>query len=413
MGSATSGHRPVAFVTGAKVTAADGTVSTLGDYVFCRNATEAYIYFQAWSTYRKPFGQLESAVLADLGAAARQGYANVRKAHVEDYQSYFNRTSLSLGTSSASQKAANTSTRMTDLATGAFDPELASLYFQMARYLLISTSRAGSLPPNLQGIWNMNFDPGWGSKYTININLEMNYWPALVTNLADLTSPLFDLLAKMAISGSDVAKQMYNAYGAVAHHNTDLWADCAPQDNYFSSTYWPSGLGWLSTHIMEQYFFTGNTAFLREQYHILHDALEFYLTFVTDGPDGWKVTNPSLSPENTYYLPNSTVQEAITMGPTCDNSIIWELVGHALESMTFLGEDDAEFASSISTLRAQLPATGTSLHCSACTPATRSHPQMPRLSTRQRPPSCAVLTLAVAAQDGLVLGPSHYPPAAS
>jgi alpha-L-fucosidase 2 len=111
----------------------------------------------------------------------------------------------------------------------AFDPEIASLYFQFGRYLLISTSRAGTLPPNLQGIWNSDFDPEWGSKYTININLEMNYWPALVTNLADLTSPLYDFIDRMQVNGTKVAREMYNASGAMAHHNTDMWADCAPQ----------------------------------------------------------------------------------------------------------------------------------------------------------------------------------------
>jgi alpha-L-fucosidase 2 len=194
-----------------------------------------------------------------------------------------------------------------------------------------------------------------GSKYTININLEMNYWPALVTNLADLTSPLYDFIEQMRINGSEVARTMYNCSGAMAHHNTDMWADCAPQDNYFSSTYWPSGLGWLSTHIMEDYLYTGNTTFLRAHYQVIQDVLTFYLDFMTEGPNGWKVTNPSLSPENVYYLPNSTIREAITMGPTFDNSLIWELIGFALEAMEVLGEDDGSFAHQIKELRAQLP----------------------------------------------------------
>ncbi len=236
-----------------------------------------------------------------------------------------------------------------------FDPELASLYFQFGRYLLISTSREGTLPPNLQGIWNSDLDPEWGSKYTININLEMNYWPSLVTNLADLTSPLYDLMEDMRIKGSDVARTMYNCSGAVAHHNTDCWADCAPQDNYFSSTYWPSGLGWLSTTIMEHYLFTGNATFLKERYDILQDALQFYLDFVTEGPNGWRLTNPSISPENVYYLPNSTIQEAITMGPTIDNSIIWELVGGALEATEVLGTQNTTFSNEIKMLREKLP----------------------------------------------------------
>lgn len=214
------------YAIGAKIVSPDGKVSTLGDYVFCKNASEAWVYVQAWTSFRKD--DPVSSVLTDL-AAISATYNEVRSTHVSDYHSYFNRTSLSLGTSSKAQKKQTTQERVKALAHGAFDPEIASLYFQFGRYLLISTSRAGTLPPNLQGIWNSDLDPEWGSKYTININLEMNYWPSLVTNLADLTSPLYELIGRMQINGSKVAREMYNASGAMAHHNTDMWADCAPQ----------------------------------------------------------------------------------------------------------------------------------------------------------------------------------------
>jgi alpha-L-fucosidase 2 len=205
------------------------------------------------------------------------------------------------------------------------------------------------------GIWNSDFDPMWGSKYTININLEMNYWPSLVTNLQDLNSPLYDLIDQMRINGTEVARTMYNCSGAVAHHNTDLWADCAPQDNYFSSTYYSGGLAWLSTHLMQDYLYTGNSSFLAAHYDVLRDVMLFYLDFMTEGPHGWKVTNPSISPENVYYLPNTTIQEAITMGPTIDISLIWELIGYTLEAMEVLGTDDASFKQQLLTLRGQLP----------------------------------------------------------
>lgn len=354
MGGASGGLSPVGFVAGAKIVAPGGTVSTLGDYVFCKNATEAWVYFSSWTTYRKQ--DPKEAVLADLAAAGEQSYADIRAAHVVDYQTYFNRTSLNLGTSTAAQKNQTTLQRMTNLANGSFDPEIASLYFQFGRYMLISTSRAGTLPPNLQGIWNSDLDPEWGSKYTININLEMNYWPLLVTNLAELGSPLYDFLINMMLpNGTNVAQRMYNASGAVAHHNSDAWGDCAPQDNYFDSTFWPGGLAWLTTHVMQDYLYTGNTTLLRSSWPLMRSVLQFYLTFMTDGPNGWKVTNPSLSPENNYYLPNSTIQEAITMGPTVDNSLVWELIGYALESMNILGEEDEQFAEQLTTLRAQLP----------------------------------------------------------
>lgn len=226
MGGASGGYHPMQYAIGAKIVSPDGKVSTLGDYVFCKNASEAWVYVQAWTSFRKD--DPVSSVLTDL-AAISATYNEVRSTHVSDYQSYFNRTSLSLGTSSKAQKKQTTQERVKALAHGAFDPEIASLYFQFGRYLLISTSRAGTLPPNLQGIWNSDLDPEWGSKYTININLEMNYWPSLVTNLADLTSPLYELIDRMQINGSKVAREMYNASGAMAHHNTDMWADCAPQ----------------------------------------------------------------------------------------------------------------------------------------------------------------------------------------
>lgn len=227
MGGASGGFHPISFATGAKIVSADGNVSTLGDYVFCKNATEAWVYLQAWTSFRKD--DALSSVLADLNAVSETTYDQIRSAHVSDYQSYFNRTKLSLGSSSTAQQKQTTKERVKALAKGAFDPEIASLYFQFGRYLLIATSRAGTLPPNLQGIWNSDLDPEWGSKYTININLEMNYWPSLVTNLADLTSPLYDFIERMQVNGSRVARQMYNASGAMAHHNTDIWADCAPQ----------------------------------------------------------------------------------------------------------------------------------------------------------------------------------------
>lgn len=357
MGGASGGNAPIGYAAGAKIVASSGSISTLGDFVFCKNATAAWVYFSSWTTYRQ--ADPRSAVLADLNAVGNKSYSDVRADHGADYQTYFNRTTLSLGNSTTVQRKQTTSARLTSLST-AFDPEIAALYFQFGRYMLISTSRTGTLPPNLQGIWNSDFDPQWGSKYTININLEMNYWPSQVTNLADLNAPLYDLIDRMHTNGSLVAKQMYNASGAVAHHNTDIWADCAPQDNYFSSTTWPSGLAWLSTHIMQDYLFTGNTTLLREQYDVMHDVLEFYLTFMTPGPNGWRVTNPSLSPENAYYLPNSTIQEAITMGPTLDNSLIWELIGYVLEAMPILGEVDTSFATQLTTLRSQLPPLRTS-----------------------------------------------------
>lgn len=351
MGGASGGTDPLAFSAGVRVVCSDGKVSTLGDTVFCKNATEGWIFFQSWTSYRK--SDPREAVVSDLQSVS-QSYEELRVAHISDYQAFFNRTTLSLGDSTDMQKEGTTVERFQGL-NDTFDPELAALYFQFGRYMFISTSRNGTLPPNLQGIWSDDFDPQWGSKYTININLEMNYWPSLITGLADLNSPLYGLISRMHERGTAVAKTMYNASGAVAHHNTDIWADCAPQDSYPPSTVFPSGLAWLTTHLMEDYLFTGNSELLASHLVILKDVLRFYLSFMTEGPNGWLVTNPSSSPEHEYYLPNSTDTAAITMGPTIDNSLIWELVGQTLEAMQVLGDEDGAFAQEIRTMRDRLP----------------------------------------------------------
>ncbi|KAI0388800.1 Six-hairpin glycosidase-like protein [Xylariaceae sp. FL0594] len=353
-GSASDSAHTIGFASGARVTSADGTVKTLGDYIICDGATEAWIYFTTWTTVRK--SDPRAAVLADLQAVPKQSYAAIRHAHVKDHQGLMSRVDLNVGSSSAAQKALTTENRMARLASQ-FDPELVTLNFQFGRYLLIASSRNNTLPPNLQGIWNKDIDPQWGSKYTININLQMNYWPSYVTNLVDLNGPLFDLIDKMLASGTETAKKMYNARGAVAHHNTDLWGDTAPQDNYMSSTWWPLGLAWTVTHVWDYYEFTGDAEVLRRHYPALRAAALFLVDFMTDYK-GWKVTNPSISPENAYYLPGSSSQTAaITAGPTMDNSIAWYLFGIVLDAQRILGiDDDAELSKeTLTKTRAQLP----------------------------------------------------------
>ncbi|KAI6833626.1 glycoside hydrolase family 95 protein [Hortaea werneckii] len=351
MSGASGGKEPIGFSAGAKIASTDGDVSTLGDYVFCRNATSAVVFFQSWTTYRKL--DPRAAVVEELAAADGRAYETMHKTHVDDYRALFNRTSLDLGASTSAQRNMTTEARLTNL-TSAFDPEIVATYLDFGRYLLIATSRLGALPPNLQGIWNSDFSPQWGSKYTININLKMNYWPSLITNLIELTTPLQELIHRMHTTGTEVARQMFNASGAMAHHNTNIWADCARQDNYFSSTFWPSGLGWLAIQLLDQYHYTGNKTYLRGNYPLLRDAVRFYLDFMTEGPNGWKVTNPSISAEHAYYLPNFTVEQAITMGPTIDNLIVWELVGIVLDAAAELKEEDEE-TEKVEELRSQLP----------------------------------------------------------
>ncbi|KAK3678223.1 hypothetical protein LTR78_002319 [Recurvomyces mirabilis] len=344
----------IEFAAGARVMAKGGSVYTLGDTILIDHADEAWIYFQSWTDFRK--SDPKAAVLADL-AAIKQTYPEIRAAHVKDYQSYAHRVELSLGNSSAIQKSQTTAQRIGGLNNGTFDPELVALYFDFGRYLFISTSRNGTLPPNLQGIWNSQLDPFWGAKYTTNINLQMNYWPALVTNLADLTSPLHNLIDSIREKGTNVSETMYGVDngGFVSHHNTDLWGDSAPQDNYIYSTWWGSSGPWLVFHLMEYYRYTGDQDFLREHYPVLKSAALFYVGFLSDY-EGYKVVNPTISPENAYFPPNyNTTPVAITLGATMDTELLWELFNGIQEANDLLRLGDESFVAQLNDLKSQFP----------------------------------------------------------
>ncbi|KAK1758949.1 Six-hairpin glycosidase-like protein [Echria macrotheca] len=360
MGGQSMDANPLLWAAGARIVSATGKVSTLGDTVRCEGADEAIVLIQAWTSYRKP--DPKKAVLADL-AAVSKGFDDIKKAHLADYQKYYQRVSLDLGRSTAQQTARNTSGRMLAQSPETFDPELAALFFQYGRYLLIATSRPTlpgqpdtSLPPNLQGIWNDQYNPMWGSKYTVNINLQMNYWPMLVTGLSDLVAPLNNLLKTMHREGEKVAAQMYNLSGTVTHHNTDMWGDSAPQDNYSPGTFWAMGATWMATHIIEHYRFTGDKTLLRDMFPTLKAVAEFALGFLVE-QDGYMVTSPSLSPENTFLIPGGKggASAAVTAGPTIDNQLLSELFGFIPEAQTALGISDAAFAERVTKMRARLP----------------------------------------------------------
>lgn len=204
------------------------------------------------------------------------------------------------------------------------DPGLDALYFQYGRWLLFAASRPGSLPANLQGVWNDSFFPPWDSKYTININTEMNYWPANICGLAQSEEPLFDLLARMVPNGQRTARELYHCRGFVAHHNTDLWGDTDPQDRYIPASFWPMGAAWLCTHIWRHYLYSGDMQFLRAQFPMLEQAVLFFTDFLEQDAAGYYVTNPSVSPENTYILPDG-VRGHLCIGPTMDRQILREL----------------------------------------------------------------------------------------
>jgi alpha-L-fucosidase 2 len=262
-------------------------------------------------------------------------YDAVLERHVADHRSLFRRVRLDLG--SPERDRLPTDERLAAVREGAVDPGLAATYFQYGRYLLIASSRPGTQPANLQGLWNDDVSPAWGSKYTININTEMNYWPAEVTNLAECHEPLFDLVEELREPGRRTAKAHYGARGFVAHHNTDLWRVATPVDGARWGL-WPMGAAWLSTHLYEHYAFGGDVSFLRKAYPVLKEASEFLLDFLVEDEQGRLVTNPSHSPENAF-LDEKGVEGVLCEGATMDFGIIRELFGDCLRAAETLGED--------------------------------------------------------------------------
>jgi alpha-L-fucosidase 2 len=256
---------------------------------------------------------------------------------VADHRALFRRVRLDLG--SRERSAVPTDVRLAALRAGRADPALVALYFQYGRYLLVASSRPGTQPANLQGIWNDDVWPAWGSKYTININTEMNYWPAEVANLAECHEPLFDLIEELRAPGRRVAREHYGASGFVAHHNTDLWRVATPVDGARWGL-WPMGAAWLSTHLFEHYAFSGDVAFLRKAYPTLKEASEFLLDFLVEDEQGRLVTNPSHSPENAF-LDAQGREGVLCVGATMDFGIIRELFGDTQEASRVLGEDAA------------------------------------------------------------------------
>lgn len=313
-----------------------GSVSSDGSQLHVVGADSALVIVAVATSYRKfddQGGDPEALTKAAIEGASHKTYSALREAHVAEHQRLFNRVSLDVGTTDAVKLP--TDERIKNFASGN-DPQLAALYFQFGRYLLISSSRPGSQPANLQGIWNDSLSPAWDSKYTININTEMNYWPAEVTGLTECTSPLFSLIDDLSVTGAKTARLQYGAGGWMAHHNTDLWRATAPIDGATWGM-WPTGGAWLCSHLWQHYLYSGDKEFLaREAYPKMKGSAEFFLeTLVTDPKHGWLVTSPSLSPENAHHAPRVTS----VAGPTMDEQIIRDLFGNCIEASEVLGID--------------------------------------------------------------------------
>lgn len=269
-----------------------------------------------------------------LAAAMRKSYGEALNEHQAIYQAQFNRVSLDLGRSDAEKE--ETPDRIANFHQGN-DLPLVALMFQYGRYLLISSSQPGGQPANLQGIWNNMLLPPWDSKYTININTEMNYWPAEVTNLTETHEPLFAMVRDLSVTGRETARVMYGANGWVAHHNTDLWRITGAVDRAFYGT-WPNGGAWLSTHLWQHYLYTGDMDFLKKNYPVLKGAADFFLSFLVRHPRyGWMVSAPSMSPEHGPGGEDTEQASTITAGCTMDNQIVFDVLSQALAATELLG----------------------------------------------------------------------------
>lgn len=278
---------------------------------------------------------LQEQLAERIDSCMNTGYESLRAEHIRDYRSLFGRVKLTLDVSDGNEADA----RPTDerLSSPCGDIGLMKQLFDYGRYLLICSSREGDLPATLQGIWNKEFTPPWDSKYTININLEMNYWPAEICNLAECHTTLLPLLKKMQINGRKTARQMYGCRGFVAHHNTDIHGDCSPQDHWIPGTYWVMGAAWLCTHLWIHYEYTRDKVFLREAFPVMAEAALFFVDFLIE-KDGYLVTSPSVSPENTYILPTGE-QGACCIGATMDNQILRHFLKGCIEAGKVLGDE--------------------------------------------------------------------------
>lgn len=325
----------VKFNSRAKIINKGGKISIVNNNLHVSNANEVLILVSIATNFTN-YKTLATDELAKsktyLESAQKSSYSKLLKKHVTAYQKYFKRSELDLGTSSASQQP--TDIRIKNFSTS-HDPELVSMYYQFGRYLLISSSQPGGQPANLQGIWNESTRPAWDSKYTININAEMNYWPAEKCNLPEMHEPLMTMIKELSETGRGTAKEMYGARGWVAHHNTDIWRITGVVDGAFWGM-WPMGGAWLIQHLWEKYLYSGDKTFLESVYPVMKSACEFYQDFLIEEPSHkWLVVSPSISPENAPAGGTS-----ICAGATMDNQILFDLFSVTIKAASILGKDE-------------------------------------------------------------------------
>lgn len=316
-----------------------GTMEVIGEHIVVDNASEVTLIFTANTTFHTP--DVKAWNEAVVNKAMTYTYEELKAHHIKDYKSLMNRVSLKLVTDEEYNIADGipTDVRINNIANDSLeDIAMMQTYFQFGRYLLTSCSRPGNLPATLQGIWNHQMKPSWDSKYTININTEMNYWPAESCNLSECHLPLFELIKKMVPNGEHTAEVMYGCRGFVAHHNTDIWGDTAVQDHWIPGSYWVMGAAWLCTHQWTHYIYTGDVEFLKESFPIMRKAALFFVDFLIED-EGYLKTCPSVSPENSYILPTGE-KGANGIGVTMDNQILRDLLNQCIKAAEILNVDD-------------------------------------------------------------------------
>lgn len=331
-----------------RVVANGGTVVAKDGKIFIAAADDVLLFIAAatsYKNYKNISGNPKALTKEQIQKAIAKPFNQLREEHIKEHQRLFRRVSIDLGVTDSALLP--TDQRPAKFLEGK-DPNLAALYFQYGRYLLISCSRSGTQPANLQGLWNDSMDPPWQSKYTININTEMNYWPAEPTNLSECHEPLLQMVTELVEPGSRTAKVQYGASGWVCHHNTDLWRATAPIDGPLWG-FWPTGGAWLCTHLWNHYEFTNDKEFLKKAYPVMKGAAQFFVDALVEEPKNkWLVTSPSISPENVH--PGGV---AICAGPTMDMQIIRDLFSQCIKAAEIL-ETDKGFSEKLDSLQARL-----------------------------------------------------------
>ena len=328
-----------------------GSLTSNDTSLIVEKATSATLFISIatnFINYKDLGGDEDKLAAGYLAKAIAQAYPSILKKHIAAYQQYFNRVSLDLGSTDAVNQP--TDERLKNFSK-TNDPQFAALYFQFGRYLLISSSQPGGQAANLQGIWNDKIRPPWDSKYTININAQMNYWPAEKTNLSELHEPFFQLVKDMSVTGRQTARDMYGARGWVAHHNTDIWRATGAVDGALWGV-WNAAGGWTSQHLWEHYLYSGDKKFLASVYPVMKEAATFYVDFLVEEPaHHWLVSNPDMSPENS---PRGRSGASIDAGTTMTNQIIFDIFSSTIKAAEVLKKDQA-FADTLRQMRKRLP----------------------------------------------------------